>query len=132
MNAEAEAQDEYDREQIAERSFTYEDMRVAFASGFASCQDHMDADDAWDEHRAFLATTKAGEQYVWLIVSEGDGGTHVTAHSTKEARDAAYVAMIEEEYGGSYENADEAWAAMDANVSRTDWNCYTTSAQLED
>jgi hypothetical protein len=88
MNAEAEAQDEHDRENdpvgyalrtgdidhlsqadlrkydelradanediAAERSFTYEDMRVAFATGYASCQDGEDADDAWDEHCEFL------------------------------------------------------------------------------
>jgi len=43
---------------LDELTFTYEDMRVAFAAGFASCQDGQDADDAWDEHREFLRITK--------------------------------------------------------------------------
>jgi hypothetical protein len=44
-------------QELTERTYTYDDIRVAFESGFASCQDHMDASDAWDEHRSFLTST---------------------------------------------------------------------------
>ena len=33
-------------------------MKVAFRSGFASHAEGMDEDEAWDEHRDFLAVTK--------------------------------------------------------------------------
>jgi hypothetical protein len=50
-------------QKLTERTYTYDDIRVAFESGFASCQDHMDASDAWDEHRSFLASTTKEPTY---------------------------------------------------------------------
>jgi hypothetical protein len=47
-----------DAKRIAERTYTYEDIRVAFSSGYCACQDHEDHDDAWNDHREFLASFK--------------------------------------------------------------------------
>ena len=68
--------------------------------------------------------------YVYLIVSEGEGGTHVTAYHDEGSRDAAYVYLINLEYGTDCETADEAWEVMDKNVTASEWNCWTTDAPL--
>lgn len=67
---------------------------------------------------------------IYLIVSEGQGGTLVTAYATKDDRDAAYTTLIETNYGETFQTADEAWDYMDARSSETGWNCYTTDTFL--
>jgi len=65
---------------------------------------------------------------VYLIVAEGDAGTTVTAYRTEADADAAYVTILEMNYGRTFTDADEAWEYMDAQ--RDDWNYYVTSAPL--
>lgn len=90
----------------AERTFTYEDMRLAFESGYASCQDSQDLNDAWDEHCAFL-DRDSGVTHEYAFDVKLFATIRVTAPSEFDAR-----AMVRQHLdaadcnGGAWPNGD--------------------------
>jgi hypothetical protein len=73
------------RDRLVDLSYTYDDVRVAFESGFTSCQEHMDADDAWDEHRAFLSMVKwtEAERLIFELAAHKRDSNDVLIDGTK-------------------------------------------------